>query len=84
MSDVSGSLSSRLTTLKTSLQKMTLVDFLFADWDEEEWLLFDNYMIGNLQSYLNTGFVKSHSVNLETRKFMAETDYSFMSGLVIH
>ena len=50
---------------------------LFADWDEDEWLMFDNYMIGNLQSYLNTGFVKSHSVNLETRKFMAETDYSF-------
>lgn len=50
---------------------------LFADWDEEEWLVFDNYMIGNLQSYLRTGFVKSNSVNLKTRKFMAETDYSF-------
>jgi hypothetical protein len=50
---------------------------LFADWDEEEWMMFDNYMIGNLQGYLNTGFVKSHSVNLDTRKFMAETDYSF-------
>jgi hypothetical protein len=50
---------------------------LFADWDENEWLLFDNYMISNLQSYLGTGFVKSGSVNLKTRKFMAETDYSF-------
>ena len=49
----------------------------FGDWDEDEWCRFDNYMVGNLKSYLKTGLVKSNFTNLKTRKFIAETDHSF-------
>jgi hypothetical protein len=54
---------------------------LFSDWDEDEWLRFDNYMISNLRLYLCSGFVSSEFTNLETRKFQAETDYSFHEWL---
>jgi hypothetical protein len=50
---------------------------LFSDWDENEWLLFDNYMISNLQIYLKDGLVKTEFGNIKTRKFIAETDHSF-------
>ncbi len=50
---------------------------LFSEWDEDEWCSFDNYMVDNLKSYLNTGFIKSDFKNLKTRKFIAETDHSF-------
>ena len=31
----------------------------FGDWNDDEWCAFDNYMIGCLQGYLNTGLVES-------------------------
>jgi len=58
-----------------------LIEFgriLFNDWDEEEWCKFDNYMIGNLKSYLSTGLVKSVFVNLKIRKLSAETCHEFI------
>ena len=51
---------------------------LFSDWDEEEWLLFDNYMISCLQVYLNEGFIKSKFTNLEIRRLIAETVEEFV------
>jgi hypothetical protein len=51
---------------------------LFSDWDEEEWLLFDNYMISCLQIYLNEGFIKSKFTNLEVRRLIAETVEEFV------
>jgi hypothetical protein len=51
---------------------------LFDDWDEEEWCKFDNYMVNNLMSYLNTGLVKSTFVNLKIRKLSAETCHEFI------
>jgi hypothetical protein len=50
---------------------------LFSGWDEYEWNKFDNYMIANLQSYLNKGLVRSEFKNLKTRKFIAETSSDF-------
>ena len=32
---------------------------MFGDWNDDDWCEFDNYMIGCLQGYLNTGLVKS-------------------------
>ena len=49
----------------------------FGDWDEGEWLRFDNFMIECLQGYLQTGLVKSEWKNLLVRKFRSETDDSF-------
>ncbi len=57
---------------------------MFGDWDDDEWCQFDNYMIGCLQGYLNTGLVKSKFVNLKIRQLSAETCHDFIEwcGLV--
>jgi hypothetical protein len=64
-----------------------LVEFgrlLFSDWDFDEWCRFDNYMINNLKSYMNTGLIKSTFVNLKVRKLSAETCHEFIEwcGLI--
>jgi hypothetical protein len=57
---------------------------MFADWDDSEWCQFDNYMIGCLQGYLDTGLVQSEFVNLEIRKLSAQTCHEFVEwcGLI--
>lgn len=57
---------------------------MFGDWSDEEWLEFDNYMIGCLKSYLKTGLVKSDFVNLKIRHLSASTSHDFIEwvGLV--
>ena len=38
-----------------------LVEFgklLFSEWSQEEWCIFDNYMVENLMFYLKNGFIK--------------------------
>jgi len=58
-----------------------LVEFgrmMFDDWDEEEWCRFDNYVVNNLKSYLDTGLIKSTFVNLKVRKLSAETCHEFI------
>ena len=56
----------------------------FAEWDEDEWCLFDNFMTSCLQDYLSTGLVKSKFVNLQIRQLSAETSHDFIEwcGLV--
>ena len=55
---------------------------MFQDWTDDEWCIFDNYMIGNLQFYLNNGFIKSDFVNLKIRKLSAETCHEFIEWCV--
>ena len=57
---------------------------LFGDWNDEEWLNFDNYMIGCLRRYLRTGLVRSSFVNLKIRQLSAETSHEFIEwcGLI--
>lgn len=50
---------------------------LFTDWSEHEWCIFDNYMISNLQKYLNNGMIEADFNNLHIRKFIAETNHDF-------
>lgn len=64
-----------------------LIEFgrlLFSDWDADEWCRFDNYMINNLKSYMNTGLVKSTFVNLKVRRLSAATRHEFIEwcGLI--
>jgi hypothetical protein len=64
-----------------------LIEFgklMFGEWDDEEWCLFDNYMISNLQLYLENGLMKSSFVNLKVRQLSAETAHEFIEwcGLV--
>jgi len=56
----------------------------FSEWDEDEWCLFDNYMISCLQGFLKTGLVKSRFINLKIRQLSAETSHDFIEwcGLV--
>jgi len=51
---------------------------MFGDWSEDDWCEFDNYMVGNLQRYLETGLVKSKFVNLNIRQLSAETCHDFI------
>jgi hypothetical protein len=56
----------------------------FADWNETEWCVFDNYMIACLQDFLITGLVKSKFVNVNIRQLSAESSHEFIEwcGLV--
>ena len=51
---------------------------MFGDWSDEEWCVFDNYMIGCLQMYLGKGLLKSAFVNLKVRQLSAETSHDFI------
>jgi hypothetical protein len=51
---------------------------LFDEWDEKEWSLFDSFMIGCVQYYLEHGLVEHESVNLELRKLIKETCSDFV------
>tara|TARA_R110000744_G_scaffold375718_1_gene489383 strand:+ start:1978 stop:4398 length:2421 start_codon:yes stop_codon:yes gene_type:complete len=50
---------------------------LFTDWSDGEWCIFDNYMVGCLQMYLEKGFIKSPFKNLNARKLIAATNHDF-------
>jgi hypothetical protein len=56
----------------------------FDEWTDDDWCLFDNYMVSCLKDYLSTGLIKSESVNLDVRKLSAETSHEFIEfcGLV--
>ena len=50
----------------------------FGDWDDDEWCVFDNYMIECLQLYLKEGLIESEFVNLKIRQLSAETSHDFI------
>lgn len=50
---------------------------LFTDWDTEEWMRFDNYMIDALKNYLRTGFIQGEFKNMEDRKLQTATSSVF-------
>ena len=63
---------------------MNLENYSLGDWDDDEWCVFDNYMISCLQVYLNEGLVESEFVNLKIRQLSAATSHDFIEcvGLV--
>jgi hypothetical protein len=50
---------------------------LFDDWNENEWSMFDNFMIQCVQFYLQNGLTKHDFKNLEVRKFIKNTSFEF-------
>lgn len=50
---------------------------LFDDWSDEQWIMFDNFMIQCSQFYLRHGLVTHEFTNLEVRKFIKETSHEF-------
>ena len=64
-----------------------LVEFgklMFGEWDDNEWCQFDNYMITNLQVYLDKGLVRGNFVNKKIKDLSSETNHEFIEwcGLV--
>lgn len=56
----------------------------FDEWNDDEWCAFDNYMIGNLQSFLKEGWVESESRHKRLKALGAATNHEFLEwiGLV--
>jgi len=50
---------------------------LFDGWSENEWQLFDNYMLKNLQMYLKDGLLESKSINADAKRFIQSTCKEF-------
>ena len=50
---------------------------LFDDWDSEQWVMFDNFMIECSQYYLLNGLVAHEFTNLPIRKYIKDTSYEF-------
>ena len=50
----------------------------FAEWDDDDWCRFDNYMVQCLRGYLATGLVESKFINLGIRQLSAETSHDFI------
>ncbi len=51
----------------------------FDEWNEEDWLLFDNFMVECVLYFLQNGLVEEVNVNLNKRKFIDNTNSSFVS-----
>ena len=69
---------------KTHTPQVEFGKMFFVDWDTEEWLQFDNYMISCLQLYLSKSLITSKFVNLKVRELSAETCHEFIEwcGLI--
>jgi hypothetical protein len=50
---------------------------LFDEWSTDEWSAFDNYMLSNLQMYLQNGLVRSVSINANAKRFIQNTCKEF-------
>ena len=50
---------------------------LFDHWSEVDWLIFDNYMISNLQKFLTMGLVKSKAINADDKRLISATNKEF-------
>jgi hypothetical protein len=50
---------------------------LFDQWEEDDWIKFDNYMIRNLQNFLFKGLQSSISINADAKRFIQATSKEF-------
>jgi hypothetical protein len=51
---------------------------LFDDWDEIEWIKFDNFMVKALQYYLKKGMIEPQSINIDYNRLKLETSIDFI------
>jgi hypothetical protein len=54
---------------------------LFDQWDQEQWSLFYNFMIGCAKTYLNRGLKESQFINLHLKKIISKTGFAFVDYL---
>jgi hypothetical protein len=50
---------------------------LFDEWNKDEWSNFDNYMLSNLQMYLQNGLLRSKSINADAKRLIQNTSKEF-------
>ncbi len=50
---------------------------LFDSWNKEDWCKFDNYMVENLQLFLNEGLAEVKSINANAKRFIQTTNKDF-------
>lgn len=51
---------------------------LFDDWNEADWNRFDNFMVFNLQNYLESGLVAAPLENASRKRYIQETCSEFV------
>jgi hypothetical protein len=51
---------------------------LFDDWDQDEWVRFDNFMVKSLQYYLRKGLIEPLSINVDFNRLKLETSVEFI------
>lgn len=51
---------------------------LYDDWNQTEWLHFDNFMVFCLQLYFQHGLISPKSKNIEYKKLVANTSSEFL------
>lgn len=50
----------------------------FDDWDKDEWIQFDNFMIRALQFYLKNGLIEPLPINIDYNRLKTETSVDFI------
>ena len=55
--------------------------WFFRDWNDDEWALFDNFMILCTMMYLDNNIIKPKSINLERRKLIDYTNSEFIEWM---
>lgn len=58
--------------------EMEFKQWFFRDWDEIEWLKFDNFMMQCVCLYLKEGIIIAPSINLDKRKQIQHTNRDFV------
>ena len=51
---------------------------LFRDWNKDEWVKFDNFIVKILQFYLKYGLIEPKSINIDFNRLKLETSIDFM------
>lgn len=51
---------------------------LFDDWNSEQWVQFDNFMLTCMQVYFQKGLIYPKSINIELKKLHANTSSEFI------
>lgn len=53
--------------------------WFFTDWNEDDWLAFDNFMMECISMYFQHGVIEAEQINLEKRKKIQHTNIDFVS-----
>jgi hypothetical protein len=50
----------------------------FDEWDQEEWIKFDNFMVKTVQYYLKKGIIEPQSINIDLNRLKIEIGVDFI------